>query len=245
MNKIFTTLLLMTLLGCQGNSQNSINLEDMDIEFHPKKFIKPFKKRRDNLNKESDILFDKIFVKKNASRQDTLKYKKIELELLEINSFKTDTLYHIIDEEKVWSDENKKKWAISYNMMSYSNRDSTAYFKNIYFPKVSFVESLEGLFIALSATTNYKKPKPEDFEELYLQLTKKFGQPKKKKIRSFGRDKYSFEWMDNVLVYTMISNTDEYSFDKNNYDIHLYIINKNYNDFVKGKNGTGDWIDLK
>lgn len=246
MKRTFTLLVLLIItLGCQTNAQNNINLEEINNAFVPKDFIKPSEDLKNILNKELNILLDKIFTKKNASKQDTLRYKKIEFKLSKINTFKIDSLYHIIDEEKIWSDTNKKKWAVSYNMMSYSSLDSTAYFKNIYFPKVSFLESLDGEFIALSALTHYNKPMPENLKELYKQLTIKYGRPNKKEIRALGRNKYSFEWISDLLVYNMISDTDEHSFNETNYDFRLYIINKDYNDFVRGKNPVGDWIDLK
>ncbi|QCE43389.1 hypothetical protein [Psychroserpens sp. NJDZ02] len=245
MKRTFTLLLLLITLGYQTNAQNSINLEEINNAFVPKDYIKPSEDQKNILNKELNILFDKIFTKKNASKQDTLKYKKIEFELSKINTFKIDSLYHVIDEEKVWNDDNKKKWAVSYNMMSYSSVDSTAYFKDIYFPKVSFLENLNGEFIALSALTNYNKPVPKNLEKLYRQLTMKYGQPNKKKIRTLGRNKYSFEWVSDLLVYNLISDTDEYSFSETNYNFRLYIINKDYNDFVRGRNRVGDWVDLK
>jgi len=245
MKRILTSLVLITLLGCQGHPQNNINLEEINNDFLPKQFMKPFENKKDILNKESKMLFDKIFTQKKASKQDTIRYQAVEFELSKINRYKIDSLYHVIDEEKVWSDENKKKWAISYNMMSFSSIDTLAYFKDIYFPKVSFIENLNGKFIALSATTSYNKPTYKDFEKLYRLLTKKFGKPKKNKIRAFARDKYSFEWESNLLVYNMISDTDEYSFKKSNHNLRLYVINKDYSNFIKGKIGVGDWIELK
>ncbi|WP_378182954.1 hypothetical protein [Aquimarina sp. SS2-1] len=245
MNKILFYLAFTLIFGYKGNSQTSINLEAIDTNFSPSNFVAPFKEHSKNLNNELDVLSQKIFDQKNATKQDTLTYKKINLELSEINIFKTDTLFHLIDKEKMWSDENIKKWAISYDMMSYSSLDSTAHFRHIYFPKVSFVENLEGQLVVLSATTSYQKPNPKEFEEFYKLLSKKFGEPQKRKIRSLGKDKYTFEWIGDKFVYQMVSHTNEASFKENKHNLRFYVVHKEYNDFVKGKISSGDWIDLK
>lgn len=245
MKNLIIFLLLLILVGCQVDAQKSINLEEIGVDFNIKGYIKPYEDKRSALQKKSKMFFKKIFTDKNASKQDTLAYKKIQSELLEINSFKVDSLYHVIDEEKIWSDENKKKWAVSCGMMSYASIDRTSYFKSINFPKVSFLQDLKGGFIAVSATTHYRKPNPKDFKSLYKYLCEKYGKPKVKKIRAMAKNKYSFQWVGEKLVYNMISDVDEYSFENTKYNLHFYVINKKYNEFVRGKIGIGDWIDLK
>lgn len=241
MKNFFISLLLLIMVGCQVDAQKSINLEETGVDFNIEGFIKPYEDKKSALQKKSKM----FFTDKNASKQDTLEYIKIQLELLEINSFKVDSLYHVIDEEKMWSNENKKKWAISYGMMSYVSTDKTSYFKNINFPKVSFLQDLKGDFIAVSATTHYKKPNAKDFKSLYKYLCEKYGKPKVKKIRAMAKNKYSFQWISEKLVYNMISDVNEYSFENTKYNLHFYVINKKHNEFVRGKIGIGDWIDLK
>jgi len=130
----------------------------MDLNFSPEAYVTPFIHKKDSLNKIINAELDQLLVTKKENQKDSVLYYKASREALDLNSFKIDSLYHVIDEEKMWSDENSKKWAIAYNMMRFSNDDSTAYFEKVVFPNVSFIENLDGEFVAISASTNYNRP---------------------------------------------------------------------------------------
>ncbi|WP_405397794.1 hypothetical protein [Maribacter sp. Asnod2-G09] len=241
MKKIFISVLLITF-GYLANAQNTINLENVNTNFSAKKVVEEYEDERNKILEEINILSSKIENEKKDKKKNKENRKELSrliLKKYEVNSIESYTWSIPIDEDKELSDENSKNWLIEYDMVSFSTADSTANFKEIFFPSINFFEEPNGGFVALNTRTNNDIPTKEYFTILNTTLDKKFGKPISKNIELFDIDYLYNEYSNDQLVYLLICPN------KMEGSIRLFIINKTYLDDLKGEFSEGNWLFLK
>ncbi len=237
MKKIFISLILINLCW-QSNAQKSINLESIDLNFSPKKIFQHYENLRIKITEDIKILSSKI--KRDKKNKEYIgKLKELISKKHSVNLIESYVWTIPIDKTKEHTEENSKEWLIEYDMVSHSTVDSTAYFKEVIFPSINFLEEPNGKFVALNTRSNNNIPTKKWCMIISNILTTDLGQSKHKNIKLFDTE-YTFrEWSNDELVYILISPTQMKG------SIRFFIISKVHFNDLKGEFSEGSWLFLK
>lgn len=157
-----------------------------------------------------------------------------------------------------WVDNKGRVLGIQYNMISWDKTDSTARFQDLNFKRLNMMVTTDHDFMAVCASNDHADSIL--YHKTITSLTKKYGKPETKE-KDFFNDYTSKTWKLEDRLIQFVSRTEKQQTDLNikigtdttthqkqagpAFEIYLFVVNKKYQDNLRGSFNTGNWIYLK
>jgi len=235
------TLLLILLFGSQLMAQESVDLENIALNFSPIKIVETYDSARDTIQREIEAIRLTIAQEKSKKKNKLhkIQIRKLISKKYTINNIDSYIWKKPLDDNKELTEDNEKEWLTEYEMTSFSNTDTTAYFRDVIFNNIDFFEAPDGMFVALHTQTDTEVSLQENITKIETTLTQKYG-AKKSKIETPYSIALSYnEWQTEEIIYIVIYPSN------NEGSIRMFIVNKEYINDLRDEFSEGVWLFLR